>query len=62
MKQYCLLIFIFLMYSCDSKSQSNTSKTGSETFIKSHRTNFNGRQIVEELDKLNFFNLTQESE
>jgi hypothetical protein len=50
------------MYSCDSKSQSNISETGNETFIKSHRTNFNGKQIVEELDKLNFFNLTHESE
>ncbi|WEK69259.1 MAG: hypothetical protein P0Y62_15590 [Candidatus Chryseobacterium colombiense] len=62
MKQYCLFVFIFLMHSCDSKSQSNISKIENETFIKNHRTNLNGKQIVEELDKLNFFNLTQESE
>jgi hypothetical protein len=53
MKQSILLIFSFLIFGCNSKAQNNTIEK---------KTKLNGKQIVEELDKLNFFNLTSKSE
>ena len=61
MKKYTYLIFTVLVISCNSKTQNNAQKTESNLVEKSSKTKLNGKQIVQELEKLNFFNLTIKS-
>jgi hypothetical protein len=62
MKQFAFLIFSILVLGCNSKAQNNIPKTENKSFEKSNKTKLSGKQIVEELEKLNFFNLTSKSE
>ncbi|NRT17187.1 hypothetical protein HNP99_003566 [Flavobacterium sp. 28A] len=62
MKQIILLIFSFLVFACNSKAQNNDLKTEEKTTEKSVIKKLNGKQIVQELEKLNFFNLTDKTE
>lgn len=62
MKQITLLIFSFLVFACNNKAQNNDLKTEEKTAEKSARKKLNGKQIVQELEKLNFFNLTDKTE
>lgn len=62
MRKYLYLIFSFLAFGCNPKSQNKTSKTENKSVVKNDKTKLNGKQVVEELEKLNFFNLTSKSE
>ena len=62
MKKYIVLVFSVLLFDCNSKSQNSIPKTENKTVEKTNKTKLNGKQIVEELEKLNFFNLTSKSE
>jgi len=59
MKKSIILIFSILIFGCNSKSQDNIQNTEIKSTKKIKLT---GKQIVEELEKLNFFNLTSKSE
>jgi hypothetical protein len=50
------------VFSCDSKSQNKTPKIENNYVSKNNATKLDGKQIVEELNRLNFFNLTNNSE
>ncbi|MES2545780.1 MAG: hypothetical protein V4548_12915 [Bacteroidota bacterium] len=51
MKKRILLIFGILVFGCNSKTENKAVEKG-------NKTKLNGKQIIEELEKLNFFNLT----
>ena len=62
MKQILLLTFSFIIFACNSKAQNNDLKTEEKTAEKNIKSKLNGKQIVHELEKLNFFNLTDKAE
>ena len=62
MKKYLYLIFTVLVISCNSKTQNNAQKKEINLIEKNSKTKLKGKQIVQELEKLNFFNLTIKSE
>lgn len=62
MKQILLLTFSFMIFACNSKAQNNDLKTEEKTAEKNIKSKLNGKQIVHELEKLNFFNLTDKAE
>jgi hypothetical protein len=57
-----LLLLCFLFLSCNSKSQNNITKKETEKHIATTKTKLTGNQIIEELEKLNFFNLTEKED
>lgn len=62
MKQILLLTFSFIIFACNSKAQNNDLKTEEKTAEKNIKSKLNGKQIVHELEKLNFFNITDKAE
>ncbi|WP_445711812.1 hypothetical protein [Flavobacterium sp.] len=58
MNKTLLLLFSLLLLSCNSKSQ-NSPKKDKHKIVKSKLT---GNQIITELEKLNFFNLTEKKD
>lgn len=62
MKKHVVLIFSILLFGCNSKPQNTFQKTENKIAKKTEKIKLNGKQIVEELDKLKFFNLTNKSE
>jgi len=58
MNKTLLILFSFLLLSCNSKSQ-NSPKKDEPKIVKSKLT---GNQIITELEKLNFFNLTEKKD
>lgn len=60
-----LLIFfslIFLAFGCKSDAKNNFDNKENRPVQKNNNKKLNGKQIVEVLEKLNFFNLTSKSE
>ena len=57
-----LLLFSFLFLSCNSKSQNNIAKKETEKHQVIAKTKLTGNQIIIELEKLNFFNLTEKKD
>ena len=51
-----------MIFACNSKAQNNDLKTEEKTAEKNIKSKLNGKQIVHELEKLNFFNLTDKAE
>jgi len=55
-------IFLFLsilLISCNLEAQKNTSKSETQIIPQKIKPKLTGKQIVKELEKLNFFNLTE---
>ena len=62
MNKTLLLLFSFLFLSCNSKSQNNIAEKESEKHQVIAKTKLTGKQIIVELEKLNFFNLTEKKD
>ena len=62
MKKYILLILGFLCFSCNTKIKKNNEKLNEKSVEQTKKVKLNGKQIIEELEKLNFFNLTSKAE
>jgi len=62
MNKTLLLLFSFLFLSCNSKSQNNITEKEPEKNQIIAKTKLTGKQIIEELEKLNFFNLTEKKD
>lgn len=58
MNKTLLLLFSFLLLSCNSKSQNSPKESEEKTM----KTKLTGNQIIAELEKLNFFNLTDKKD
>jgi hypothetical protein len=58
MNKTLLLLFSFLLLSCNSKSQNSPKESEEKTM----KTKLTGNQIIDELEKLNFFNLTDKKD
>lgn len=56
------LFLCILLISCNSKKQNNISESEAKSIIEKTKTKLTGKQIVEELEKLNFFNLTEKGD
>ncbi|HEX8014425.1 MAG TPA: hypothetical protein VF465_04265, partial [Flavobacterium sp.] len=62
MNKTLLLLFSFLFLSCNSKSQNNIAEKEPEKQQKTAKHKLTGKQIIVELEKLNFFNLTEKKD
>ncbi|NER14987.1 hypothetical protein GWK08_16145 [Leptobacterium flavescens] len=62
MKHIFLIIFIFVFLGCDSKNGNASSKIWNENPKKEVKKKLSGKEIAVELEKLDYFNLTDESE
>ena len=62
MKKIILLILGFLCLNCNSKAQNSNAELEEKSVEQIKKPKLNGKQIVEDLEKLNFFNLTNKSE
>jgi len=62
MKHIFLIIFISTFFGCNSKKDNASSKIRNENPKKEVRKKLNGKEIVAELEKLNYFNLTDKTE
>lgn len=62
MNKTLLFLFSFLFLSCNSKSQNNIAEKEPEKQQKTAKHKLTGKQIIVELEKLNFFNLTEKKD
>lgn len=62
MKHLFLIIFLLTFLSCNSKKDSAVSKIKNPNPEKVIQKKLSGKEVVEELEKLGYFNLTNESE
>lgn len=62
MNKIKILLLCSLFLSCNSKDQNEISKSSLENNTKKTKSKLTGKQIVVELEKLNFFNLTEKKE
>jgi hypothetical protein len=62
MNKTLLILFSFLLLSCHSKSQNSIVAKEPEKHQEITKTKLTGNQIVSELEKLNFFNLTEKKD
>ncbi|MET3539259.1 hypothetical protein [Chryseobacterium limigenitum] len=59
MRKYFYLVISFFAFGCNSKSEKNTSIAPNKSAIKNEKIKPSGKEVVEKLEKLNFFNLTE---
>ncbi|EZH75896.1 hypothetical protein ATO12_03640 [Aquimarina atlantica] len=62
MRYIFLIIFIPIFFGCNSKKDNASSKIQNENLKKEVQKKLNGKEIVAELEKLDYFNLTDQSE
>jgi hypothetical protein len=62
MNKIKILLFCFLIFSCNSKGQNEVNKQNVENNTEKTRPKLTGKQIVAELEKLGFFSLTEKIE
>src|SRR5690554_1864572 len=62
MKHLFLIIFLLTFLACNSKKDSAVSKIKNQNPEKVIQEKLSGKEIVAELEKLGYFNLTSESE
>ena len=62
MKRISYLLFSLLIFSCNSKAQNETNNEVIKTVQENKKPKLTGKEIVTELNNLNFFNLTDKKE
>jgi len=62
MKHIFLIIFFFTFLACNSKKNNTVPKIKNTNPEKVIKEKLNGKEVVTELEKLGYFNLTNESE
>lgn len=62
MNKLILLFLGILLLSCNSKAKTNISEVEAKKKSEKIKPKLTGKQIVEELEKLNFFNLTEKED
>ncbi|MCD0467310.1 hypothetical protein [Flavobacterium sp. ENC] len=62
MNKVIIVVFSFLFFGCNSKAQNNSKINDIENLVIKNKTKMTGKQVISNLENLNFFNLTNKSD